>query len=73
LGLFSGKQIANARGNSNNGHLTVHEQERNEQIAVNNEKLASLGLPVMNMCNEPRKRTKVISYIDCSTTMTLLI
>ena len=65
--------MASARRNSNKGHLTVYEQERDEQIAVNNEFLASLGLPAMNMCNEPNKRRKVISYLDCSTAMSLLI
>ena len=38
--------------------------------------MASLGLVHMAQemtCNEPRKRAKVISCINCSTTVTLLI
>jgi hypothetical protein len=62
--------MASARGRSNNDQLTEYEQDRDENIALNNEMLASLGIPPMNTCKEqPRKRAKVISYINGSTKM----
>jgi len=68
--------MESARGNSSNGGKTLYELERDENVEENKEMMASLGLVHMAQemtCNEPRKRAKVISCINCSTTVTLLI
>jgi hypothetical protein len=65
--------MESASENSNNVGKTVYEMQRDENIVENNEMLASLGLTPINMCNEPWKRAKVSSYINCSSIMTLLI
>jgi hypothetical protein len=78
MGPFSGKQMASARGNSKDAPLNECEQQRLRNIAQLKARLESLNIPNLSAAlskpkPQAKKRAKVISYINCSIAMSLLI
>ena len=66
--------MASGRGNSKDAPLTKCELLRLQNTVEIQEKLISLNIPTLpNPKPQAKKRTKVISYINCSGAMSLLI
>jgi len=66
--------MASGRGNSKDAPLTKCELLRLQNTVEIQEKLISLNIPTLpNPQPQAKKRTKVISYVNCSVAMSLLI